>query len=520
MASTYNYLGKYNSNGRPEYLLPDNDKISEKTLSYINASLPENQPATKYHPEYLKETAGTNLDIEKSSDVWITFVYEGTKYRNSLAYFTYPTGKEPTSTKEIESLTVILPNASLSGSGGELTSGNKVKIGTFEPGTSIGFCLVVNGWNKETQKVEEGLNKFYSIDELNPEASESDKRHVVLLKDNEDKLILVGFESDNREKESDHDFNDLIFYATCNSATEISTGEITPIDTKNDSDGDGVVDGYDMFPKDPERAYINYYPNEKTYASIAFEDTWPNTGDYDMNDLVVDYRYMIIQNAKNQSVEIYANYVARASGASFRNGFGVQFPFSPKQVTSVTGSKITDKTVVVLNSNGCEAAQSKAVIIPFDDIYALMLPDGKTYINTQAGVPYIKPDTIKMKITFSSPLSLEELGAAPFNQFAISNKIRGKEIHLPGELPTDKANTALFNTAQDNTIPSENRYYKTGKNLPFAISIPQAFEYPYEGKMITNAYLKFVEWAQSGGESSADWYLDISGYRTNGSLYK
>lgn len=520
MAATYKYLGKYDSNGRPEYLLPENDKISESMLSDLNASLPEYQSVEKLHPEYLKDEANTNLDIKEASDVWITFVYEGTKYQNSLAYFTYPTGKQPTSTKEIESLTIILPNASLSGSGGELTSGNKVNIGRFDAGTSVGFCLIVNGWNKEKSLVDEGLNKFYSIDLLNPETAENLKRHVVLLKDEKDDLIMIGMESQNREKESDHDFNDIIFYATTTNVKDISTGEMEPIDSKEDSDGDGVADNKDMFPKDPLRAFINYYPDNKSFASIAFEDTWPSTGDYDLNDMVVDYQYASVQNAKNQTVELYASYVPRASGASFKNGFGVQFPFSPKMVASVTGSRITDKSVVVINSNGCEAEQSKAVIIPFDDIYAIMLPDSKTYINTQPGVAYIKPETIKMKVTFNSPVSPDEMGAAPFNQFLISNKNRGKEVHLPGELPTDKANIALFNTAQDNTIPAENRYYRTGKNLPFAISIPQSFDYPFEGKMITDTYLKFVEWAQSGGTINADWYLNITDYRNAGFIYR
>lgn len=520
MAETYKYLGKYNGNGKPDYLLPENDKISESTLSDINASLPEYQSVEKLHPEYMKEDAKTSLDIKEASDVWITFVYEGTKYQNSLAYFTYPTGKKPKSTKEIETLTIILPNASLSGSGGELTSGNRVNIGKFDAGTFVGFCLVVNGWNKDKNLVDEGSNKFYSIDLLNPETAEKSKRHVVLLKDEKDKLIMIGIEGLDREKGSDHDFNDIIFYATTTAATDISTGEMEPIDSKEDSDGDGIADNKDMFPKDALRALVNYYPDSKSYASIAFEDTWPSTGDYDMNDMVVDCQYASVQNAKNQTVELYANYIPRASGASFKNGFGVQFPFSPKMVASVTGSRVTDKSVVVINSNGCEAEQSKAVIIPFDDIYAIMLPDGKTYINTQPGVGYIKPETITMKVSFNSPVSPDEIGAAPFNQFLISNKTRGKEVHLPGELPTDKVNTALFNTLQDNTIRSENRYYRTGKNLPFAISIPQSFDYPFEGKMITNTYLKFAEWAQSGGTTSADWYLDINGYRNTGFIYK
>lgn len=518
-ALAYHYFGTYNSSGKPDYLVPSNDVISSKRLSYINSSLPEQKPVPAYHPDYLKNSNSTNIHIVKSSTIWITFVHEGAGYQNSLAYFTYPTLKPPTSTAQIDSLIIILPNASLSGSGGALNSGNKIKIGKFEPGTSIGFCLIANGWSDVTKTVGNGINKFYSIDELNPEPAAL-KRHTVLLYDEEDRLMLSGFEDQNRDGYSDNDFNDLIFYTTANPENGIETANIAPIDRPGDKDGDGVGDVYDKFPNDPLRAYINTYPSPGSYASIAFEDTWPNTGDYDMNDLVIEYQYSSIVNAQNKTIEMYANYVCKASGAGFKNGFGVQFPFAPAKVASATGTRVTNNNTVTLNLNGCETGQSKAVIIPFDDIYALMPTTGNNFINTQPGVPFNKPDTVKMKLTFTSPMTAIQLGAAPFNQFIILNKIRGKEAHLPGEIPTDKASTSIFNTFQDNTIPSQLKYYKTKKNLPFAISIPQKFDYPFEGKMMTTVYLKFAAWAESGGGKFADWYLDSSGYRSKGFIYK
>ncbi len=520
MTTPYVYLGKYNSGGKPDYLLPELDKISARTLSSINASLPETKPIPDFHPNYLSDNINTNLDIVETSEVWITFVHEGAGYQNALSFFTYPTGKQPTTVDEIKSLTIAFPNASLGGSGGELVSGHKVSLGKFEAGTSIGFCLIANGWNGDSKTVEQGLNKFYSIDALNPESNATKKRHTILLKDEEAHLVLAGFEDLNREKDSDEDFNDLIFYATSNPIKGIATEEILPISNTTDSDGDGVSDVYDAFPKDPIRAYITTYPSTKGYATIAFEDNWPNTGDYDMNDLVVDYRYTMIQDGKNRTVEMYASYVPRASGAAFKNGFGVQFPFAPSMVAGVKGSRVTDKNIVVLSANGVEADQSKAVIIPFDDIYAIMPTGDKSYINTQPGIPVVKADTINMFMGFTTPLTATQLGVAPFNPFLIADRTRGREVHLPGELPTDKANKALFNTMQDNTIPLKNRYYKTKMNLPFALSVPQRFDYPYEGKMITVTYLKFAEWAQSGGLTSPDWYQDLGDYRNSGFIYK
>ena len=519
-ALAYNYMGTYTSQGKPNYLLTPNDVLSAKTLAAINASLPEQKPVPTYHPDFLKAENKTNLDIVEPADVWITFVHEGAGYLNSLAYFTYPTGHQPTSASQIDSIRIMFPNASLSGSGGALTSGNKVWLGRFAPSTSIGFCLVANGWSDATQKVGAGLFKFFSIDALNPEPTPALRRHTVMLNDAEAKLVLVGFEDQNRNGASDNDFNDLIFYATSNPYTAIATSSLANVEKPGDTDGDGVADTYDKFPTDPTRAYINVYPKADAYATIAFEDNWPNTGDYDMNDLVVDYQYTTIQNAENKTVEMFANYVCRASGAMFKNGFGVQMPFASSLVKSVTGSRVTYNSVVTIASNGVEAGQSKAVMIAFDDFYKIMPASGGNYVNTQSGATWMRPDTIRMKMTFTTALTAAQLGTAPFNQFSILNKTRGKELHLPGELPTDKMNTALFNTVQDNTNPATGKYYKTRSNLPFAINLPEKFSYPYEGKIISSAYLKFVTWAQSGGTSNADWYTNISTNRVLPLLYK
>jgi LruC domain-containing protein len=518
--ATYNYLGTYSTSGKPDYLETPNDVISSALLANINASLPEGKPVPTYHPTYLTGSSATNINLVALADVWITFVHEGAGYQNTLAYFTYPTNNPPASVNDISTLNIILPNASLSGSGGALVSGNKVRIGRFAANTSIGFCLIANGWSDQSKVVGNGLNKFYSIDALNPEPAASDKRHTVLLKDTENKLFLVGFEDQRRDGNSDNDFNDLIFSVSSNPYNAIATDNVNPVDHPGDSDGDGVTDVYDQFPNDPARAYVTYYPGANKFTSTAFEDTWPNTGDYDLNDVIVDQRYKIVNNGQNKTLEIFADYVLRASGGSFHNGFGVQFPFAPSVVSSVTGSKVSaNNNVVTVASNGCETGQSKAVIIPFEDFYSVMPPVQENYINTIPAAPFITPDSIHMKISFSTLLTSAQLGLAPFNPFIIANKVRGNEVHLPGEKPTDKANVSLFNTVKDNTIPSLNRYYKTAANLPFAIAIPETLDYPIEGKAISTVYLKFVEWAQSGGTLYPNWYKDSSGYRSPNYFY-
>ncbi len=134
----------------------------------------------------------------------------------------------------------------------------------------------------------------------------------------------------------------------------------------NDSDGDGVNNDEDDYPSDPNRAYNNYFP-ASSYGSLAFEDLWPGRGDYDFNDLVVDYQFKTVTNASNFVKEIKAYFVVKAIGASLKNGFGFQFPNDNISFSdiSVSGTQL-DVGYVSTNSNGLESGQDLNTIIVFE----------------------------------------------------------------------------------------------------------------------------------------------------------
>lgn len=515
--TSYISMGTTDSYGRPKYL-ETSDVISSTLLSYINASLPEGTPLTKTHPQYLTDAATGTVNVTAKSDVWITFVSEGAGNYNSLGFYTYPTNNPPTKASDISTVYVAFPNASLYGSGGTMRSGDKIKLGTFDAGTSIGFVLFANGWAGRGD-VYTSVTKFYSDPQLNPESDDNYKKHSVLLYDATNKLYLVGFE-DLVRPGGDNDFNDAVFYATANPITAISNDGVQPIDKPIDTDLDGVTDVFDQYPTDATRAYDNYYPSSTTFATLAFEDLWPSTGDYDMNDLVVNYRYKYVTNASNNVVELYGDFAVQAAGASFQNGFGVQFPFAASAVKSVTGQKFKSNYITTA-ANGVEAGQTKAVIIPFDNHQALINNyAGAYFINTKNELPKVTGDTAHVYMQFTSPLSTSTFGTAPFNPFLISNMRREYEIHLPGNAPTDKANAKLLGTGEDVSNASTGIYYVSKNNWPWAISLPSSFTYPLEGIKISDAYLHFLEWAKSGGTSYTDWFSNSAAdYRNSSNLY-
>ncbi|MEI8006270.1 MAG: LruC domain-containing protein [Bacteroidota bacterium] len=289
-----------------------------------------------------------------------------------------------------------------------------------------------------------------------------------------------------------------------------------------DSDKDGVPDDQDDYPNDKYRAYNNYYPASDT-GTIAFEDNWPSYGDYDMNDLVMGYKFKVVSNASHNVVEVYATMILRANGASMNDGFGFQFPnVNPNSVISVTGTG--NQTGYTIKSNGTETGNaSDATFIVFDKSHRYM-SEWNT-IKTVAAVSAV-PFNIYIKFMNNNTpgsggaVNINTLNISGWNPFLVVNQQRGREIHLPNYQPTDMADQSLFRTGSDDTQPGIGKYYKSATNLPWALDIFGKFSYPAERQDISGAYLHFGEWVQSSGSSYPDWWSNTGGsYRKNSLIY-
>ncbi len=286
------------------------------------------------------------------------------------------------------------------------------------------------------------------------------------------------------------------------------TAPVVPPVTKPDTDGDGVIDICDKYPKDPTKAFNNYSCNYHNGGStLAFEDNWPAEGDYDMNDVVLTYKHLAVTNAKNIIVRLEGEYNLLASGGDFKNGVGVMFNLP----------KGNAKDFVSSNSIALEAGQDSVVVVLFKDTRA-----SQKYWNTIPGEATSAP----VKTTFSFDVEngphIQTVGIGGYNPFIWNNSSesgRGHETHLHGKNPTKLANKALFNTRDDASAAGKN--YSTAKNHPWALELPIAnFKYPTERSNIKDAYLKYADWATSGGTKSVDWYSNTeSGYRDSGKIY-
>jgi len=281
-----------------------------------------------------------------------------------------------------------------------------------------------------------------------------------------------------------------------------------------DTDGDGIMDNIDEYPTDPTRAFNSYYPNQVDYGSFTFEDLWPAYGDYDCNDLVMNFNYQIVTNAQNNIVDLILKLQIMAAGASLDNGFGISLNTAPSNVGSITGC-IKLGNAIIVDPKGFEVGHpSNTVFFPVDAVNTLL---GNGIVNTIHGGYIVQTSIQTVTIHFSTPQS--SIGTPPYNPFIFVGQERGHEIHLKDQPPTALVDPAYFGVWDDGSNPSEGLYYRSITGLPWAFEVPSNYNWPIEEKDILTAYLHFAAWAESSGVSYTDWYLDLSGYRDGANIY-
>lgn len=273
----------------------------------------------------------------------------------------------------------------------------------------------------------------------------------------------------------------------------------------SDSDSDGVVDAMDEFPDDALRAYSLSYPLDSAtgWGTLAFEDLWPQQGDYDFNDLILAYQLTLILDAELKIKDIMGNFELRAVGANFKNAFAIEFPFAASLVESSQGMGAGTPYSMPLTDAGTNCILT--VISNTEDFVEVL--SSEVLWNTQPDQIHHDPIPISFELTLSEAL---EQSSMPFwgfwNPFLRVNRDPGHEIHLPGYPPTTLADPALFGMSDDTTDPGTGRYYKTAANLPWALDVPINWHYTIEHIQITHAYYGFAPWAESGGSLYQNWY--------------
>lgn len=474
--------------------------ITSAFLSDVNFAFPEGVKVPVSHPEYLQQGAAEEILLSDSAEVWLTFLHEGAGYRNSFGYYVLRPGENASSASSLDKR-VLFPNASLRGSGGSLVAGDKIRLGSFPRGTRIGFFVVADGWNGSRVDTSGAKPVYYSRSALNPEADESKRQHMAMLLHQGTGKVAMGFEDLNRSStDCDNDFNDVMFTVSWNPFVAVSPDQFVPLPGRTDSDKDGIADNVDEYPADPTRAFTRWFPAQGSWGTLAFEDLWPRTGDYDFNDMVVRYR---VKETRSSNLSVRdIDYVAlpMAAGASLRSGLAVKIGVLASMPESVRVGSGSTQRGGMFRRNG---STGESVLHLTRDFLGSFQGESGGLVNTISSNPRLSADTIRARVVFRSAVDLAE---PPYDPYLYWSADTTHEIHLPDKAGTASMKRSLLRTKQDRSDTAKGTWYRDSTRLPWGLNLSEEWRWPLEGTTILAAYPSFANWVKSSGRSDLDWY--------------
>ena len=326
---------------------------------------------------------------------------------------------------------IIFPNVSFSVYGGQLPilkCGSKVRLLYFDEqgnakeefpaGYTVGWFMYADGYNQSeneidiTKQVASGFSNLLASNQVLGQQ----RQNFVSVKDETSGKVIIGVEDG-----ANNSYCDLLFYV--NASKTIEEPNDRPVITPDDGN-------------EPEKPDVT----ETKTGTLAFEDIWPGGGDYDMNDVIVEYNRAVSFDKKNQVTKIVDTFTPVHDGAVFANAFAYQV--DKGQFGKMTFSATTEGIHT-------ESATSSIIVCP----------------NVKQAIQ--KVYTITREFTGGS---FNKKDLKSYNPYIIVKYAEGQkgrtEVHLPKHEATSLADLSLAGTQKDAYyIDKEGAY-------PFAIDIP------------------------------------------------
>jgi LruC domain-containing protein len=506
-------LGNWNSaTGRPYYLLEHNAENIAKGLVFsdedMNGLYKAACDALNSGTE-CKETyrAGADMTITEDSEVSITALGSMTCWNSSLGYYFYNEKKIP---QKPEDLNIIMLFPNTQDGQRDLTWNYQNNIGTvrgdvvklmyypniakngnlsgattvFPKGTKIGFILKPNAWSM--------LGDSYCSIKSN--GSKWNKKMNIWASSTEG----LSFANANVLGQTFSKPNPNGEARTAKFAYTSPNGQKFAIISMEDACDDKDYDDL-LFALNPANVFSDLpeVQQGKTHLHgvYAFEDLWPERGDYDMNDVVVDFDHELdFKSGKVQkeifSMTTYQNTVTLKDGLALKLKPKVSSDKYKITLKRLAPGETTPKTAYFFKQEG--------------DVYYIW-----NDVTKQLGYTYI------FTITYNTPQLMTNL--AEYEPFIWREQKNGKhwEMHLPFCEPTDKMDYSLFGTKDDKSDPSKGIYFVRNSAYPFAFYLANAKADNFmqtilkEGvnKPISAFYPEFLNWSTSSGVKNPDWYL-------------
>lgn len=482
------WLGTYDKykNGDIEYKYEGN--LAAKTTDGLYTAHTQVIDINKACPE--KYRSYSDMYLSKDAEVAVTFLGQNTCWNSSLGYYYYKEGEKPTNLKNINVI-MLFPNTqdgewsrgskeALKTAGinrltaaqlkfyPNIANGNKEgETTTFPSGYRIGFVLANNAWsnpveghtspNRYRSTTSEGLS-------VNNYGNKYNEPRTAVYRYGD--WVMISFE----DFINDQNFSDVVI-----------TMKSNPVDA--------VTDIPTVNPDDNKTTIASYLK-----GIYAFEDLWPNQGDYDMNDVMARYSYGKTLDKNNKiysetfTFKTFQNFASNKNGLAFRlntNGSVASATFAIRK------NGENDFTEANL-----QYEENEKVYILTDDVKLNMGAEYRITVNYNETVPVTKESEVQ--------------------PFIFRYKDNGKrwEVHLPRQEPTSKVDESDFGKGDDASKPNQGIYYVRSGSYPFAIFLSGANENDLskmldrtnESVHIDQLYSGYTEWATSNGTKNQDWY--------------
>ena len=541
-------LGTWNSaSGRPDYLLDTSDQtlinkglvFSEKEFNgMFGTACDALNSGTNLKEQY---RAASDLLLKVPSEVSITAMGSSTCWNSSLGYYYYNKNNPPQNKMDLNIIMLFpntqdgewprgsYPNNKYNGNIGALR-GDVVQLkyypptldggidiahptDTFPADTKIGFILKTNAWGQRGNdyavngssyakakniwaSTTDGMSSAFDSGVNFPnENGEARSAKFAYTAPNGNQYVVVSFE----DACDDKDYDDLMFALNPANAFDLT-------DAPKIVSNKAVVEGV-----------------------YGFEDKWPEEGDYDMNDLMINCKHELEWythpdgskklNKERFYLTTYHNYITLKNGLAVDlQGSGIQTIYVNKLLPGQTEYAsetytMKDKKYYYLPEirwGGNDDTKETRMWYVTDDITKDENP------KTGEGVTWV------FEVTYAEA---KKKSSSTIRPFLWRKQANGKqlEVHLPWVDPTNKADMSLFGTGADKSDPNvkksngQKMYYVRAGNYPFAFYLEgvsiDAFKETVlkrenESRRIDEFFPGFLEWSISEGKKNSDWYMN------------
>lgn len=228
----------------------------------------------------------------------------------------------------------------------------------------------------------------------------------------------------------------------------------------------------------------SYLPSASGWYVAAYEDSYPNKGDYDFNDAVVTYRYRLRQDSQGRVDQVEAESYLLADGAQHVLDWHFRLPVAATGGTATCtvwrNPSASPTACTAQLSGGTFDATAYAGI---DNVGTFFTGSNPWWVNTQGEGTYREGAHARMTLVLDSPVALSAIGSAD-----------------PWLYVRD--------TRQSVTLAT-----RDSGGFPYAMLIPSGWKPPLERIDMGTAYPDFRAFVESRGGQKATWYLAPSASR-------